>query len=123
MPLTAKEPLTLGCARSGLRGHDFVIPALTLGQTESLEAEIDKLSPNSQESFTEVLKSAARVLLVALSENYPAITLEEVKNLLDLSNYGNAFRASLGQDAPGETRAAASTPTRRPRMGQPKIRS
>jgi hypothetical protein len=110
MPYEAKSPLTPG-RKVMLRGREFVIPALDLEQTETLEADIDKLGPGSKESFSEILRAAARILQVALSENYPEITLAEVKKVLDLKNYGDAFRASLGQESAGEPKAAASGPT------------
>lgn len=114
MPFTERTPLIPG-QKVIMRGVEFVIPALTLGQAEYLEKDIATISDEAV-SNGQRLSAVAKVLESTMKANYPEITLDEVKDLLDMKNYNGAFLAALGQEPAGETVAAANgaTPTAKP---------
>ncbi len=93
-------PLNLG-------GVDFVMPPLNLDQVRAFESVLPTLGKKG--SLTENIDEGLPLLHAALSRNYPDLTLDELRPLLDLGNFPAACSAlveSSGfvESAPGEPR-------------------
>lgn len=76
-----------------LSGKDFVLAPLNLRQVEELEDVIQSLG--SQNNMASVAKVASKIVHASLSRNYPDVTEDEVKDLLDISNMQDAMQAVL----------------------------
>ena len=77
-----------------LRGVDYVIPPLSLGQVERLSPIIDKLGAGTD--FAEKFTAMVTIIHAALSTNYPEMEIEKVKEMLDLGNLKSAMEAAIG---------------------------
>jgi hypothetical protein len=78
-----------------LGGEDYVIPPLNLDQLEEYTEIIEKLGTpgiTNQETYNIIATLAA----AALSRNYPDITLEQVRTMLDLGNIIAVNAAVMG---------------------------
>jgi hypothetical protein len=81
-------------------GMTLIMPALNL---KKLKEQADViLAMDQAKTAVEQLSIASGVVHSALQRNYPEITLEEVEELLDMTNMQAVISAVLGQDAPGE---------------------
>lgn len=98
-------PMTLG------DGKEYVIPPLTLGALEDLQDRIDKVAGVDSASIGTMID----VGLAALKRNYPDITREDVRQLMDLENMEEVFTSAL--DASGLKRRALEKTTADPAIG------
>lgn len=94
-----------------LGGTTYVVPPLNLAQVEYFQ---ERLQGYTGGLDPESIKLAGEVVFAALSRNYPDITIEQVKEVLDLGNMHDVFSAVLNvsgfvakADAAGEAIAPA----------------
>lgn len=104
-PLAGKIP---GVAFN-LGGNDFVLAPLNLLQVEAMEPVITGFKDAAD--MQSVSKIAQQLVLASLSRNYPDITEDDVKQLLDVGQMNAAIAAVLGvsgykMSPPGELKPA-----------------
>jgi hypothetical protein len=85
-----------------LGGREFILAPLSLIQVEALEEQINGLSNNEGLSLGGAVAKGLPIILAALQRNYPDITAEALKPLLDLANIAEATRIII--NASGLTR-------------------
>jgi hypothetical protein len=91
-----------------LGGDDYVVPPLNLEQLEEHAEIIDKLA--GPLSAKEQRPLQVTLIKAALSRNYPEITAEQLRKLLDLGNLLETYLAVMamsgfepvGEPQPGE---------------------
>ena len=89
-----------------LNGERRIVPALSLKQfRENLEVLTAKIPDN--EPLDAQVDRFLPVILLAMNRNYPEITLDDLSDWLDLSNFREMFYAVQGASglkaiAPGE---------------------
>lgn len=76
-----------------LRGKEFVIPPLSLGQWKRFLPLIKKMQ-TSTDSMENII-GLATIVHAALLANYPEIKIEEVEDLIDFSNMKAVMEAVL----------------------------
>lgn len=81
-------------------GQKYVIPPLTLGALEDLQERIENVGGLDKESVAAMID----VTLAALKRNYPDMTRETVRELVDVATMGDVFEACM--DASGLKRRA-----------------
>lgn len=89
-----------------LGGHDLVLAPLTLDQIQALTAQIEKLGAVA--NMADLVATALPVIHASLMRNYPDMTLEDVRALVDVGNIRKASQAVIGVSGfefaePGET--------------------
>lgn len=89
------------------RGSEYVLPPLTLEAYEELWPKIERLG---QAAPLESMKIMAEVVLEALKENHPELTLSELKKKLDMQTLGEAFGIVLASSAKGKPAGEAMGP-------------
>lgn len=95
---------------------EVVIPPLSLGQLRNGALELlkkhDELVEKNQ--FMESALIRGEVIALALTRNYPEMTVDLVFENLDLSNVNELWRTVIGLSgfSPGEKEAAQTTETR-----------
>ena len=80
-PIPGKSPGTA----VNLGGREFVLAPLNLFQIEALEATIAQLGNNS--GLKESLELSIPLVLASMQRNYPDVTADDVRGLLDLGNF------------------------------------
>ncbi len=93
-----------------LGGIDFVMPPLNLDQVQQFESVLPTLG--KQKTLLANINEGLPLLHAALSRNYPDLTLDDLRPLLDLGNFPTACEAlveSSGyvESVPGEPRPPA----------------
>lgn len=79
-----------------IRGKEYVFPGLSLGQIERFADDIEEVSKNDGTFDKKMIGTCVQIIHAALSRNYPEITVEEVKDMLDLRNMKTVFYAVMG---------------------------
>lgn len=75
-----------------LAGQDYVLPPLSLNALVQLKSRLEKFESGTDlESVATVIDAAH----AALSRNYPAITREQVGDLVDVGNMGDVMQACM----------------------------
>lgn len=93
-----------------IKGEDFVVPALSLGQlrngANALMQQHDELLADGK--VFESMDIRGKVILEALRRNYPDFEEAALFDFLDMANTTNLWLKILGQSGfePGETPAA-----------------
>jgi len=84
-------PMTIG-------GRDFMVPALSLKQVRALRQEIESLTaiPPGGAITDKQIETTVSLVHAALSRNYPALTLDQVFEMIDLRNMGSFINAITG---------------------------
>jgi hypothetical protein len=105
-PQAGKIPGTL----VNLGGVSFVMPPLNLDQVKQFQDIIN--NAGQKPTMAENIEESLPVLHAALTRNYPDLTLEELRPLIDLGNFlavSTALRNSSGlvPSKPGEPEPAA----------------
>jgi len=73
---------------------EYVIPPLTLGTIEEYQEKLSNYQGGTdKESVTLVLELGLR----GLRRNYPELTMEVLKEQIDMGNMSNFFMALMGQ--------------------------
>jgi hypothetical protein len=94
-----------------LGGHEFIMPALNLDAYQSVEENIKKIGDVGD--LSKELANAIPIVHAALLRNYPEITVEDVRGLMDFGNVSACLAAvvkvnELKQGKPGEPPRPAS---------------
>ena len=87
-PVPGKIPGT----RVNLGGQDYILAPLNLFQVETLHEQILQLNAPS-DNMRENIERSLPLILASLQRNYPDITLDELRNLIDLGNFAACTRA------------------------------
>ena len=104
-PVAGKIPGTA----INLGGVDLVIAPLSLDQVQQFEEDISKASERlSGKNFAEQISYCLPVIHAGLTRNYPDLTQDELRKLLDIGNFIPAFQAVVRVSGfevarPGET--------------------
>jgi len=83
-----------------IAGEKYIVPALSLGQMEEFLPAFERLSkmdPATQSISKENNRDIVDVLHAAFSRNYPEITKEDIKKLIDLKNVRTIVAAVKGE--------------------------
>ena len=108
--LTPTDPIIRG-RKVDLRGRTYIIPPLTLADAEELEETIKKAtSPDEKMSAKERFDGVCQVVQRAMRANYPAVTVDHLRHLLDYDSHLPAFLASIGRDYDPNAEARRQTP-------------
>lgn len=96
-----------------LAGREYIIPSLSVKQARILWPKIRELNKGiTMDSIPDKMAIATEIIHAALSRNYPEITLDEVEDMIDMSNFRRVVgvvTASTGlKGDPGEQPAAAT---------------
>jgi hypothetical protein len=97
----------------------YRVPPLALDDIQELQQQFEAVMTGVAASIPtgDRLKAVQEIVHAALARNYPSMTLEVVRDMIDLGNYAEAmnavfsvsgFQRKAGTPAPGET-AASST--------------
>ena len=71
--------------KKNIGGDNYIIPALSLKQVKNLKPEIDLVSDSTSDQDIR-FDAMSKIIFTALSRNYPDITEDQVKDMLDLNN-------------------------------------
>lgn len=108
--LKPTEPIIRG-RKVELRGQVFIIPPLTLADAEELEDVIKKATSMDVEmSARDRFDGVCQVVQRAMAANYPAVTTEHLRHLLDYDSHLPAFLAAIGRDYDPNVEARRLTP-------------
>ncbi len=75
-------------------GKTYVLPPITLGKLEQLQARLVKLDRNDVLG-PESVRTMLDAIHVSLQRNYPELTREEVGELVDVGSMVDAFEAVM----------------------------
>lgn len=92
--------------------EEYVVPALTLGQLRN-EGMLDKMKQHDAkladaETYFDALDIRAEIILAALQRNYPDVTLDKLRDQLDLGNVSDIWNAVMGASGMIKTSGEAS---------------
>lgn len=98
-----------------IRGKTYILPGLSLAQLEANAAEIEELQKTSDADALKVIGRLSKLLYLAFSRNYPDISLDEFKEMIDIRTAVPLFQSVLGESGfeqgtpgkPGEALPAA----------------
>ncbi len=74
-------------------GVVYVIPALTLRHVQAMQARLNDFTGGVDAGSLEVVIDTVQL---ALTRNYPALTRDEVSDLIDLRNMDAVMKAVMG---------------------------
>lgn len=80
-----------------LGGLAFVLPPLSLGAVEDFEERIEKMATMTK---GEQLRTIVDLAHRALTRNYPAMTRDEVRELIDVANANSVYMAIMSASVP-----------------------
>ena len=83
------EPITI-------RGKEYILPGLSFAQLEDNADDIDKVMNSKNEDMIKMINVAAKIVHLAMSRNYPDLTVKEVKEMLDMRNKEKIIQAIMG---------------------------
>ncbi len=103
MDATAKEESTVRVQPVRSRGgvwvvfgdEEYRVPPLNLLAIQDLQGRVETLGAMGAVPTAEQMGVITDVLHAAMARNYPAITREEVGDMLDLGNFAAAMNAAL----------------------------
>jgi hypothetical protein len=99
-------------------GKEYVIAPLTLGALEDLQDAISSVGDNLDQATITTMIDVAHA---SLSRNYPEMTRDEVRELIDIENMGDVFRSCM--DVSGlKRRALEIAETGEPKAANPRGR-
>lgn len=101
---------------------EWIIPPLNFASLQTFEADLAEISGIESTPAVErfkLMRKAVPIIHAALKRNYKDITIDEVSELLDLTNFATIFQAVMGVEggpSPGGVRpvpssGASSTPS------------
>lgn len=79
-----------------IKGTEYIVPGLSLGQVEQFADKLQNLVDNGDALSKEMIQTVAEVSHAALSRNYPEMSLDMVKEMLDLRNMKEVLDAVMG---------------------------
>jgi len=75
--------------------EEYRIPPLPFGSLKELEGKVELISGLSLSPSPEQIEVVFACVHAAINRNYPSITLEDVKGMLDVSNFMNVLEAVM----------------------------
>lgn len=101
-----------------VRGKEYIVPGLSFAQLEKHMKIIERLNDkrNNGALTPQIMQDITTVIHAAMSRNYPEMTEEQIKNMVDTRNAGrfvqvimglSGFEPYAGGDAQGETEPVA----------------
>ena len=78
-------------------GQDWIVPALNLFQMEKYEDAISSLSSLGTAATKSQRDTMIEIVHAAMSRNYKDVTLDQVKDLIDMNNLVLVVQAVMGQ--------------------------
>lgn len=88
-PRFAGSPIVLG-------GETYVVPPLALGAVKELLPRVKAMQSVGGVPTPEDLDTMLDAALAAINRNYPAMTRDEVAQLIDLGNVAQMFKVVMG---------------------------
>lgn len=79
-----------------LGGDNYIVPPLSFKNLRMLQPKLGLLKTVGDVPTEEQTDAIAQIVLMALSRNYPDLTLDQVSEVLDLSNMKQVLPAILG---------------------------
>lgn len=79
-----------------IKGKEYIVPGLSLGQMERFADKIAAVTTGSDNLNKEMIQTISEIIHAAMSRNYPEITVEAVKDMLDMRNMKQTFEAVMG---------------------------
>lgn len=76
-------------------GSDMIVPALNFHQLQILAPDIKKM--DTERDDVKRIEAQTKVIHQGLRRNYPEITVEETKELVDMTNVLRVMAAVMGQ--------------------------
>ena len=82
--------------RINICGKQYIVPALSLGQLEQHTEVIARLSNKKNQQFSpQMMQDVVTIIHSAMSRNYPDITVDELKNMIDARNLAKFIAAVM----------------------------
>lgn len=78
-----------------MAGTDMIVPALNFRQIKALAPDIKKMEKERDDEKR--LASQVKVIHQGIARNYPEATIEDVEELLDMTNILPVMAAVMGQ--------------------------
>jgi hypothetical protein len=103
-PVTGKIPGTM----INLGGREYILAPLNLDQVQQFEEVIPKLGQAA--TLQENIKQSLPLIHASLSRNYPEITIEDVRKIVDLGNFAAASWAIVSLSGYKRVPAGESPP-------------
>jgi hypothetical protein len=93
--------------RITLGQQEYIVPALTIRQMRELTSELADLKGIGAEPTSDEITSMLRIVLAAISRNYPDMTIDALEDAIDLNSLAVVMQAITGQSGlervkPGE---------------------
>lgn len=79
-----------------LRGAEYTISALTFGQLRKAREDIKTVSAIRGLPSDEEMDALCRLIGMGLQKEHPSLTLEQVADLVDFTNFQDVFMAVMG---------------------------
>lgn len=79
-----------------IRGKEYIVPGLSLGQIERYADKIESISAGSGKLSKEMVEAVIEITHAAISRNYPEIKPEDIKDMLDMRNMKTVLEAVMG---------------------------
>lgn len=80
-----------------IKGKEYIVPGLSLGQLETLGDKMDALETNQIIGTKEAFQTIAEIIHAAMSRNYPEMTLADIKEMIDIRNMKQFIKAVKGE--------------------------
>lgn len=79
-----------------IHGKEYVIPGLSFAQLEDNAKDIEKVMNAQNEDMVKMIGVTSKIVHLAMSRNYPELTLKGVKQMLDMRNMNRIIQAIMG---------------------------
>lgn len=78
-----------------IRGKKYIVPGLSLGQLENNAEDIQTVLAMTNQNDMRALGTIAKIVHLAFSRNYPDITLDQIKEMIDMRNMNRIIGAVM----------------------------
>ncbi len=89
-----------------LGGHDLIVAPLSLDQVQALDSQIQELNSVDGMKLAEAVGKGLPVMLAAVQRNYPDMTEDSLRPLIDLGNFKELINIII--DSSGYKRVSPS---------------
>lgn len=91
--------------------REFIIPSLSVRQAEKLWPDILEMQAGvTIAEFPKKLGQALPIIHAAMTRNYPDLTLDELKDLVDVRNFARLMKIIAGQSGMEPVRGEVRQP-------------